>query len=162
MKTFIVKKNQRKEIKLAKPGQYIVKLVGKGAEITLISIIQTKNREKINLDVIIHHQSPHTRAKITLKGIARDQSYLHFKGKIIIDPNCGDTQSFLTERILLLSPEAKAEAIPDLEIKTDDVSCSHAVSISNIPEEHIFYLQTRGLTRAQAENTIIEGFLTVG
>lgn len=161
MKTFMVKKNQHKNIELTKPGQYTVELVGEGAEATVFGVFQSKNQENLATEVLIHHKSPHTSAKTTLKGVARDRSYLHFKGKIIIDEDCGDSRSFLTERILLLSPQAKAEAVPDLEIKTDDVSCSHAASVSNIPEEHIFYLQARGLNRLKAEEMIVEGFLNL-
>ena len=159
MKTFTVGKDEYKEIELTEPGQYTVELTGPGAEASLTSVFQTKNSEKIDLEVIIHHKSPHTRAETTMKGVARDKSTIRFKGKIVIDPDCGDSQSFLTERVLLLSPAAKAEAVPDLEILTDDVSCSHAASVSNIPEEHIFYLQARGLDRAKAEEMIVEGFL---
>lgn len=159
MTTFTVKKNQSKKIELTKPGQYTIELVGEGAEAEVFGVFQTKDKETIATEVLIHHKSPHTHAKTTLKGVARDQSYLRFKGKIIIDEHCGDSRSFLTERVLLLSPQAKAEAVPDLEILTDDVSCSHAASVSNIPEEHIFYLQARGLNRRKAEEIIIEGFL---
>lgn len=111
------------------------------------------------MTVIIHHQAPHTRANTTLRGVARDRAQIRFVGRIIIDEACGDSNSFLTERILLLSDQAKAEAVPDLEIKTDDVKCSHAASISRIPEEHLFYLMSRGIPQLQAENLIIEGFL---
>ncbi|MFH2118365.1 MAG: SufD family Fe-S cluster assembly protein [Candidatus Paceibacterota bacterium] len=159
MKTFTIKANEHQEIELTKPGQYTIKLAGPGAELNLISTLQTKGKIKTDLEITIHHQAPHTRAKTTMKGVARDQSHLRFKGKIIIDENCGDSQSFLTQRILLLSPQAKAEAIPDLEIKTDDVSCSHAMSIANISEDHLFYLMSRGLDRTKAEEIIIKGFL---
>jgi Fe-S cluster assembly scaffold protein SufB len=80
-------------------------------------------------------------------------------GRIIIDPECGDTNSFLSERILLLSDSARAEAVPDLEILTDDVKCSHAATISRIPDDQIFYLMSRGLSRQTAEEEIVSGFL---
>jgi len=80
-------------------------------------------------------------------------------GRIIIDPECGNSNSLLTERILLLSDTASADAIPELEILTDDVKCSHAASVSRIPEEHIFYLMSRGISRKEAEEMVIEGFL---
>jgi Fe-S cluster assembly protein SufD len=60
---------------------------------------------------------------------------------------------------LLLSDNAKAEAIPDLEILTDDVKCSHAASISRIPESQLFYLMSRGIPRSAAEDLIVNGFL---
>ena len=67
--------------------------------------------------------------------------------------------SFLTEKILLLSDEARAEAVPDLEIESDDVKCSHAATISKIPEEQLFYLMSRGLSKFEGESMIVEGFL---
>lgn len=161
MTKFTIKKNQHQKITLEKPGKYIVELAGEGAQAEIVGIFQTDKKYNLNTEILIHHQAPHTRAETTLKGVARDESMIRFSGKIIIDEKCGDSQSFLTERILLLSPKAKAEAIPDLEIKTDDVQCSHAASISNVSEEHIFYLQARGLSRKKAENLIVEGFLEV-
>lgn len=159
MKTFKIKKNEHQEIKLEKPGSYTVELRGEGAEVKVVAVFQAQGKERLDLEVIIHHLAPHTRAETVMKGVARDESYMRFKGKIIIAKDCGDSQSFLTERVLLLSPKAKAEAVPDLEILSSDVSCSHAASVSNIPEEQLFYLQARGIKRKKAEEMIVEGFL---
>lgn len=161
MKIFQVKKDQHEKIVLEKSGVYTVELIGEGASVDIQGVYQTKGKESLNIEVIIHHKAPHTRAETILKGVARDESLMQIKGKIVIDEDCGDSQSFLTERILLLSETAKAEAVPDLEIKTDDVKCSHAASISSIPEEHLFYLQSRGINRSEAEEMVVEGFLTI-
>lgn len=147
------------EITIDKPGKWLVELVEPNSKVTLHGVFETADKDRINVEVVIHHKAPHTRASTTLKGVARDKSHIRFVGRIIIDENCGDSHSFLTERVLLLSDQAHAEAVPDLEILSDDVSCSHAASISNIPEEHIFYLMSRGVPKTQAENMIIEGFL---
>ncbi|MDQ3008713.1 MAG: SufD family Fe-S cluster assembly protein [bacterium] len=147
------------ELEVTESGVYTVQLVEAGAELQLKGAFLAKNQDKVDVTVIIHHQAPHTRANTVLKGVAQDQGQVRFVGRIIIDEECGDSNSFLTERILLLSDKAKAEAIPDLEIKTDDVKCSHAASISHIPHEHLFYLMSRGLPKSEAEALIIEGFL---
>jgi len=152
--------NEVKEIQLKKPGEYLVELLGPGAEVKIFGAFEAEKKEQVAVTVIIHHRAPHTRATTTLRGVGRDEAGIKFVGRIIIDEHCGDSNSFLTERILLLSDQAKAEAVPDLEIKTDDVKCSHAASISRIPEEHIFYLMSRGLSQRVAEELIIEGFLT--
>ncbi|MBT5338473.1 SufD family Fe-S cluster assembly protein [Candidatus Falkowbacteria bacterium] len=161
MKTYQIKKDQHQEIILKKPGKYLIELVGEGSSVDIKGAFQSSKSEQMTLEVIIHHRAPHTVANTLLKGVARDNSYLRLKGKILIDEDCGDTQSFLTERILILSENAKAEAVPDLEIKTDDVKCSHAASVSNIPKKHLFYLQTRGIEIKKAEEMIVEGFLTI-
>jgi Fe-S cluster assembly scaffold protein SufB len=144
-----------------KPGRHEVTLSEPGAEAIIVGSFDTHGSENVDVEIIIRHSAPHTRATTTLKGVARDSSRIKFTGRIIIDEKCGDSNSFLTERILLLSDQAKAEAIPELEILSDDVKCSHAASVSNIPSEHLFYLQTRGLSKKQAEDMIVEGFLLV-
>ncbi|MEP7166922.1 MAG: SufD family Fe-S cluster assembly protein [Candidatus Woesebacteria bacterium] len=148
-----------KNITLTKSGDYRVEILNPGDEISIVGMFHGKNDDDININLTIVHKAPHTRAKTILKGVAEDKSHIRFFGRIIIEEDCGDTQSFLEERILLLSDKAKAEAIPELEIKTDDVKCSHAASISRIPEEHLFYLESRGIPQKLAEDMIVEGFL---
>ncbi len=133
--------------------------MGSGAHADIRGNFFAQHKEHIDVNLFIVHQAPHTSAQTTLKGVAKDDSHVRFFGRIKIAPNCPDVQSFLEERVLLLSDHAYAEAIPELEILSDDVKCSHAASISRIPEEHIFYLQSRGLSTAQAEQLVVEGFL---
>ncbi len=141
------------------PGTYEFTLIKPGAELTVAGAFLAEDADQINVTVIIHHKAPNTRAETILKGVGKDRSKISFTGRIIIDPDCGNSNSFLTERVLLLSEQATAEAVPDLEILTDDVKCSHAASISRIPEEHLFYLMSRGIPWSQAVVRIVEGFL---
>lgn len=159
MKKIIVTNNQQEKIVLKEPGKYLVELAKPNTEVVISGAFQSQNEEQLSVEVVIHHQAPNTKAETTLKGVAKDESKIKLVGKIVIDENCEGAQSQLTERVLLLSPKAKAEVIPDLEIKTDDVKCSHAASISNLSSEHLFYLETRGLPRKVAENLVITGFL---
>lgn len=157
---FEVSSDEKKHITIEQSGEYLIKLLGSGAEAEIFGVFEAHHNDKIDVTVVIHHLAPHTRANTTLRGVGHDQSTVRFVGRIKIDEKCGDTNSFLTERILLLSDDAKAEAVPDLEILSDDVKCSHAASISRIPEEHLFYLMSRGLSRLEAEAVVVEGFLT--
>lgn len=159
VKKFTVKKDTNKSITLEQPGHYQVELLGEGAEVEIGGVFEANGTEQKEVSVTIIHRAGHTRANTTLKGVARDKGFLKFVGRIIIDPGCPDTNSFLTEKILLLSDQARAEAVPDLEIESDDVKCSHAATISKIPEEQIFYLMSRGLPRSLAEEMLVEGFL---
>jgi len=161
IKKFKVGQNQHQKIEINQPGRWEVVLSGTGAEVEVVGVFDAQGREKIDLEVIIHHRAPHTRATVTLKGVVRDQAQLKFLGRIIIDEKCGDTNSFLTERILLLSDQARAEAIPELEILSDDVKCTHAASISCLDESQLFYLMSRGVSRAEAEEMLVEGFLSI-
>ncbi len=159
-KKFIIQQDELQKIQITESGEYLFELIGPGADVEIGGAFLAENEEKIDVTVIIHHKAPHTRANTTLRGVGRDKARVRFVGRIIIDEDCGDSNSFLTERILLLSDSASAEAIPDLEIKTDDVKCSHAASVSRIPEEHIFYLMSRGISRNAAEEMVVEGFLS--
>lgn len=146
-------------IQIDKPGEYKIVLDKPGMEVRVVGAFQTHGRESVVVNLVLIHQAPHTRGRVTLKGVAFDQSHLKLQGKVIVAENSPDTQSFLEERVLLLSEQAKAETIPELEILTDDVKCSHAASISRIPAEQLFYLQSRGLSLAQASELIVAGFL---
>ena len=159
MTEFVLKKDEQREITLTEPGEYRVILAGEGASATVVGAFRAGGTDRVTVKVIIHHQARHTSAMTTLKGVTRDSSSITFAGRIIIDHDCGASSSFLTERILLLSEKARAEAIPDLEILTDDVKCSHAASISSIPEPQLFYLQSRGIPLQEAEELIVAGFL---
>jgi Fe-S cluster assembly protein SufD len=149
------------EFTISESGIYFFELKQPGAEVEITGSFAVDGQDKVDITVVMHHQAPHTRANTVLRGVGRDQAQIRFVGRIMIDKECPDTNSFLTERILLLSDQAKAEAVPDLEILSDDVKCSHAASVSRIPEEHVFYLMSRGLSRRVAEEAIVEGFLAL-
>lgn len=159
MTTYRLEKDEQREIRLTEPGEYEVLLAGAGAHAEISGSFRVAGSERLEVTILLRHLAPHTSANTVLKGVASDTAYLKFTGRIMIEKDCPDTNSFLTERILLLSDTARAEAIPDLEIQSDDVKCSHAASISRIPEEQLFYLQSRGIGRQTAQQLIVDGFL---
>lgn len=159
VKTFTVQKDQELTVELSQSGSYLVELLGEGASVFVKGTFLVQDSDKVDINLIVHHKAKNTRAETLLKGVARDSASVRFFGRIKIDEGCGASNSFLTERILLLSDTAKAEAVPELEILTDDVKCSHAASVSKIPDEQIFYLQSRGIDKKNAEDLIVEGFL---
>ncbi len=159
MKTIVVDQPGLQEITLPDHGEIEVILAKPGAEARIFATVMTQSAEQKKLSLIISHQAPHTSAQTVLKGVADGKSSLNLYGKIVIKPNCPDVQSFLKERILLLSDQAHAVALPELEIESDNVSCSHAASIAPIPENEIFYLMSRGLSRELAKKMLVDGFL---
>jgi Fe-S cluster assembly protein SufD len=93
--------------------------------------------------------------KVALSGAARSV----YTGMIRIRPGAGGSEAYQENRNLLLSPDARAESIPELEILTDDVRCSHGATMAPVDPEQIFYLTSRGLSRSQATRLIVYGFL---
>ena len=78
---------------------------------------------------------------------------------IKINENAAHSNSFLSGRSILLDKDAKSDAIPGLEILTNDVKATHSASVAQMDEQQLFYLGTRCLSKPEAERIIVEGFL---
>jgi Fe-S cluster assembly protein SufD len=77
---------------------------------------------------------------------------------IYVAPGAIKTDGYQANRNLVLSPNARADSIPGLEILADDVRCTHGATVGKVDEEQIFYLRSRGLPKGEAERLIVEGF----
>lgn len=106
-----------------------------------------------------HHQAPNTNASLQCKGIIADASKLLFQGSLIMNKEATFSTGKQQADLLLLGEKAIGEAIPVLNVNTDEVTCSHGASITKIDDEKIFYLTSRGLSEQQAKDIITEGFL---
>jgi len=134
-------------------------LNGSGASVNDSEVIFGNNDQSFDIQTNVNHESPSTDGKVVEKSILRDKSKSLFKGMIRIQENASKSNSFLSGRSILLDKGAKSEAIPALEIFTNDVKATHSASVAQIDEEQIFYLATRCLSKSEAERTIVEGFL---
>ncbi len=134
-------------------------LNGTGASSNDSEVIFGNNEQSFDIQTNVNHESPSTEARVVEKSILRNKSKSLFKGMIRIKENASKSNSFLSGRSILLDKDAKSDAIPGLEIFTNDVKATHSASVAQIDEEQIFYLKTRCLTHAEAERIIVEGFL---
>jgi Fe-S cluster assembly protein SufB/Fe-S cluster assembly protein SufD len=134
-------------------------LNGTGASANDSEVIFGNNDQSFDLQTNVIHQNMATEGKVNEKSILKDKSKSLFKGMIRIKENASKSQSFLSGRSILLDKNAKSDAIPGLEIFTNDVKATHSASVAQIDEEQIFYLNTRCLSRSEAERVIVEGFL---
>lgn len=116
------------------------------------------NKELI-LNLTVDHTMASSKSNTVIKGLFTDHSKGVLNGMIKIRKEAKLAEAKLSERILLTSKKAIAEAIPNLEIKNDEVIASHAATVSSISEEEIFYLQTRGIALKEAYINIINAFL---
>ncbi len=92
------------------------------------------------------------------KGVVKDKARSIFKGMIRIEENAKNSRAYLAEHAMILSKDALADAIPGLEIETNEVKATHSASVAQINEEEIFYLRSRGLSEDEAKKLIIVGF----
>jgi Fe-S cluster assembly scaffold protein SufB len=94
-----------------------------------------------------------------MKGVAEHTAHVFCDGMIEIGLQGGGTDTYLTENVLMLDGTAKVDAIPGLEIKTNDVKASHSATVSKVTPEDLFYFATRGIDETEARQMYIQGFL---
>ena len=134
-------------------------LNGPGASSNDSEVIFGNNEQSFDIQTNVNHEDRETEGRVVEKSILRNKSKSLFKGMIRIKENATKSNSFLSGRSILLDKDAKSDAIPGLEIFTNDVKATHSASVAQIDEEQIFYLKSRCLSHEEAERTIVEGFL---
>ena len=107
----------------------------------------------------IHHLSPHTNSSLSVNSACSNKGHSIGTGLLIIEENCDRSDAGQVFKNLLLSEDAKAESIPELEVLSDDVSAAHGAASSSVDPEQIHYLMTRGYSPEDAKTEIQEGFL---
>ena len=134
-------------------------LLGRGAEAIAKTVAIASGQQKQNITVRTMNVADHTRGNITNYGIVKDNAHLAFNGigKIKKAAKASDNQQ--ETRLLNLSKTAEAIANPFLLIDEGDITAGHAASIGQLDEEQIYYLMSRGLSRAEASKMIVAGFL---
>jgi Fe-S cluster assembly protein SufD len=149
VKLITPEKNLNLTINLEKDGQ---------VEELLVLFIG-KTQDQFQLSTTSHHHARHTQSNTMVRGVLLDSSQATVDGMIKIDKDAQHTNAFLEQKILLLSPKARATAEPMLEIEANEVKASHAATVGKLDSEKLFYLQSRGLTKTQATKTLVSGFL---
>ena len=104
------------------------------------------------------HESPHATSDLEFKGALKDSARSVYSGLIKVWEGAQKTDAYQQNRNLVLSRQARADSIPNLEIGANDVRCTHGATVAQVEPEHIFYLQARGIPRTEAQKLIVEGF----
>jgi Fe-S cluster assembly protein SufD len=134
-------------------------LLGPGANSDMLGLYFGDDSQHFDHNTSQDHLAPNTSSDLLYKGALDDQSRSVFRGIIRVHPGAQKTDAYQTNRNLLLSGDARADSLPNLEIQADDVKCSHGATVGQLDEESRFYLMSRGLSREQAERLVVMGFL---
>jgi Fe-S cluster assembly protein SufB/Fe-S cluster assembly protein SufD len=134
-------------------------LDGVGASAEDAEVIFGHNEQSFDIAANLIHRKPSTEGHVVQRSVLKNKSKSLFKGMIRILEGASKSKSFLSGRSILLDKDAKSDAIPGLEIFTNDVKATHSASVAQIDEEQVFYLGTRCLSRSDAEKIIVEGFM---
>jgi Fe-S cluster assembly protein SufB/Fe-S cluster assembly protein SufD len=129
-----------------------------GASSENVEVVFGNGTQRFDTVSNITHIGPNTTGHAISKGVVKDKSRSLFKGMIRIEKDAKNSRAYLAEHGMILSKDALADAIPGLEISTNEVKATHSASVAQINEEEIFYLTSRGLSEDDAKKLIIIGF----
>ena len=129
---------------------------GAVAEMRAVSV--AAGVQHLDLHPTQHHKAPNCTSRLFAKAVVADRARSVYFGMIDVAPKAQRTDAYQKSANLLLSPTARADAIPNLTIGANDVKCSHGASVGQVDEEELFYAMSRGLPRDKAERLIVDGF----
>ncbi|WP_298211942.1 SufD family Fe-S cluster assembly protein [Ferrimicrobium sp.] len=115
-------------------------------------------RERVDYRTFITHDAPSTTSNLLYKGVVNGDGTSIYTGMITITPLGRGSEAFQTNRNVLLSDEALAWSVPNLDIQISDVKCSHASTVGPIDEEELFYLASKGFPAEEARRTLARAF----
>jgi Fe-S cluster assembly protein SufD len=133
-------------------------LAGPGATSRVTGAYFADGEQHLDYDTFQEHIAPSTESDFAFKGALREKASAVWRGMIRVEQDAQKTNAYQENRNLLLSDEAHADSIPGLEIMANDVRCTHGATLGRVNREELFYLMTRGLSRAEAERLIVRGF----
>ncbi|MBW4489623.1 MAG: Fe-S cluster assembly protein SufD [Trichocoleus desertorum ATA4-8-CV12] len=158
----------------ARDSRYTCNAVGFGAKLSRhnLEVFQIGEQTETNLNGLtlmggdqlgdthstIAYTQPHGTSRQLHKTIVDDQARAVFNGKVFVPKLAQLTDAGQLNRNLLLSPKARVDTKPQLEITADNVKCSHGATVGQIDPDEIFYLQSRGLDQTSARQLLVYAF----
>ena len=133
-------------------------LAGQGSEGRMSGFYFTDDSQHLDHDTQQNHLAPNTTSDFLFKGALLGKSRSVWQGMIYVAPGADKTDGYQSNRNLILNSDSRADSIPGLEIKADDVRCTHGATVGKIDPEQVFYLLSRGIPQEEAEKLIVEGF----
>jgi Fe-S cluster assembly protein SufD len=134
-------------------------LTGDGGASEMLGVYVGHGEQHFDFRSIQDHVGSRTRSDLLYKGALKGSSRAIYSGTVVLRHGAHLCDAYQTNRNILLSDQAKADSIPNLEILSNDpVRCGHAASVGPVEEETLFYLQSRGIPYEEAERLVVFGF----
>lgn len=137
---------------------YRTELNGRGAESVLHGLFLAGGNDHCSVRLHTRHNVADCRSESYVKGVAGGSATGRFSGLVYVETDAQHTDAVQQSRNVLLSDEARIDALPQLEIYADDVKCSHGATVGRMDDEAVLYMRQRGLSEAVARRLQIEGF----
>jgi Fe-S cluster assembly protein SufD len=135
-----------------------VDMRGEGGHAELLGIYFPTGRQHIDHQTLQIHRAANCFSDLLFNGALKDKAQSVYMGYIKVLPGAQKTDAYQRNGNLILDKGARADSIPGLEIEANDVRCTHGATAAQVEDEYVFYLMARGLSRAQAERMIVQGF----
>jgi Fe-S cluster assembly protein SufD len=136
-----------------------VQLAEEGAESEMLGLCFPSGAQTMEHWTLQDHQAPHTFSRLSYRGAADQKGRSLYYGRIHIHPGARGADAYQENRHLLLAEEAHVDTNPQLQIENNDVHCTHGSSVGPLNEAALFYLMSRGLPRAAAEEKLLWALL---
>ncbi len=161
--------DSRLEFGLIGSGGHVTKenvaaiLAAPGASAKIVGLFLAGGEQQMSYATLQDHRARNTTSDLLFKSVLRDSARLTWNGLTRIRKGAAESDANQSSRNLLLGESAHVAPIPVLEIEAHDVTrCSHGVTVSSVDEEQLYYMMSRGLTRRDATQAIVDGFLRQG
>jgi Fe-S cluster assembly protein SufD len=133
-------------------------LVGEGSKSEVLGMVLGQGRQHYDIDIQQNHRVGSTVSDVLVHVALTDRARSVFAGNILCEPGSQKIDGYQQNRNLLLSDTCRADSMPRLEIEANDVRCTHGASFSTYNDDQLFYLQSRGMNIAEAEQLLVMGF----
>ena len=134
-------------------------LTGPGAEMKVRGVVFGTGRQRFDHHTFLDHMAANTMSDLDFRTVCDERERSAYTGRLRIVANAPGCDAHQTNHNLLLSAKARADTIPELEILTHDVTCSHAATVGPLDQDQLYYCQSRGFSPEEARRTIVMGFL---
>ncbi|RHW36778.1 Fe-S cluster assembly protein SufD [Lysinibacillus yapensis] len=140
-------------------SENITHLIGDGSLANTKTVVVGRGEQKQNFTTEVRHWGKNSEGYILKHGVMKDAAQTIFNGIGKIEHGATKSNAQQESRVLMLSEQARGDANPMLLIDEDDVMAGHAASVGRVDPLQLYYLMSRGISKAEAERLVIHGFL---
>jgi Fe-S cluster assembly protein SufD len=134
-------------------------LAGRGANSQMSGLIIGDEKQHFDYHTVQNHQASESFSNLDFRVVLKGKSMSAYTGLIRVEKDTVNCEAYQENRNLLLNKGTKAESIPELEIMTDQVRCTHGATMGPIDPEQVFYLRSRGYSETEAIKAVVNGFV---
>jgi len=134
-------------------------LAGEGARGEVLSIAYACGNQHQDAGAKMIHLAPKTTSRIISKSIAKGGGRTSYRGLVYVSPMAEGSKVYVSCDALLLDDTSRSDTYPTMKIKNKKVEVQHEATVEKIGEEKLFYLQSRGIKKAEAEGLLVNGFI---